>query len=124
MSNEAMRKGRRVTVFGGSGFIGRHIVQALVRNGWRVRVACRRPHLAVHLQSLGEPDQVELVHANLRDPQTIAAALEGADAAVNLVGILTESDDQTFADIQSKGARAVATRYALVVRRTSLLLPQ
>lgn len=108
MSNEAMQKGRRVTVFGGSGFIGRHIVQALVRNGWRVRVACRRPDRAFDLKSLGEPDQVELIHANLRDPQTIAAALEGADAAVNLVGILTESNDQTFADIQSRGARAVA----------------
>ncbi|NUJ81410.1 complex I NDUFA9 subunit family protein [Methylocystis sp. FS] len=107
MNDNQTRKGL-VTVFGGSGFIGRHVVRALIHNGWRVKIACRRPELAVHLQSDGKPGQIELIQANLRDAQTIAAALEGADAAVNLVGILTESDDQTFADIQSRGARAVA----------------
>jgi uncharacterized protein YbjT (DUF2867 family) len=95
-------------VFGGSGFIGRHVVQALARNGWRVRVACRRPDRALELRSLGDPGQIELVQANLLHPDTIAAALEGADAAVNLVGILTESGDQTFADVQSRGPRVVA----------------
>jgi uncharacterized protein YbjT (DUF2867 family) len=108
MSDEAMRKGRLATVFGGSGFIGRHVVQALVRNGWRIRIGCRRPDLAVDMQTLGEPGQVELVQADLRDPHTIRIALEGADAAVNLVGILTESGDQTFTTIMSQGARAVA----------------
>jgi NADH dehydrogenase len=107
MNDNKTRKGP-VTVFGGSGFIGRHVVRALIHNGWRVKIACRRPELAVHLQSDGKPGQIELIQANLGDAQTIAAALEGADAAVNLVGILIESDDQTFADIQSRGARAVA----------------
>ncbi|RNJ48186.1 complex I NDUFA9 subunit family protein [Methylocystis hirsuta] len=107
MNDNQTRKGL-VTVFGGSGFIGRHVVRALIHNGWRVKIACRRPELAVHLQSDGKPGQIELIQANLRDARTIAAALEGVDAAVNLVGILTESDDQTFADIQSRGARAVA----------------
>ncbi len=64
--------------------------------------------LAVRLQSEGAAGQIELIQADLRHPKTIAAALEGADAAVNLVGILTESDDQTFADVQLRGARAVA----------------
>lgn len=112
MSDEAMRKGRLVTVFGGSGFIGRHVVQALVRNGWHIRIGCRRPDLAVDLQPLGERGQVELVQADLRDPHTIAVALEGADAAVNLVGILTESSDETFPAILSQGARAVAEAVA------------
>ena len=107
MKDNQTRKGL-VTVFGGSGFIGRHVVRTLARNGWRIRVACRRSDRALDLQSLGEPGQIHLVHANLRDPQSIAAALEGAEAAVNLVGILIESDDQTFADIQSRGARTVA----------------
>ena len=87
MNDNQTRKGL-VTVFGGSGFIGRHVVRALAGNGWRVRIACRRPDRALDLQSLGEPDQIDLVQANLRDPQSIAAALEGAEAAVNLVGIL------------------------------------
>lgn len=105
---DSQTRERRGTVFGGSGFIGRHVVRALIRDGWRVKIACRRPELAVHLQSGGKPGQIELIRADLRDAQTIAAALEDADAAVNLVGILTESGDQTFADIQSRGARAVA----------------
>lgn len=102
-----MPKGQ-VTIFGGSGFIGRHVVRSVVADGWRVRVACRRPDRACDLLSLGEPDQVELVQAHLRHPHTIAAALDSADAAINLVGILTESGDQTFAAIQARGARAVA----------------
>lgn len=107
MSDGSAQKGL-VTIFGGSGFIGRHVVRALVADGWRVHVACRRPDRAYDLLSLGEPDQVELVRAHLADPLTIAAALQGADAVVNLVGILTESGDQTFAAVQSRGARAVA----------------
>jgi len=112
MSDEAIRKGRLATVFGGSGFIGRHVVQALVHDGWRIRIACRRPDVARDLQSLGEPGQIELIQADVREPHTIAVALMGADAAVNLVGILTESGDQTFAALQSRGARAVAAAVA------------
>jgi uncharacterized protein YbjT (DUF2867 family) len=108
MVNDNQTRKGLVTVFGGSGFIGRHVVRALARNGWCVRVACRRPDRAFDLRSFGEPGLIDVVQANLRYPQSIAAALEGADAAVNLVGILIESDDQTFTDIQSQGARTVA----------------
>jgi len=99
---------RLVTVFGGSGFVGRHVVAALAREGWRVRVACRRPDLAFFLQPLGGPGQIVSVQANLRNPDSIAAALRGADAAVNLVGILAEGGKQKFAAIHADGARAVA----------------
>jgi len=112
MLNEAIAKTRLVTVLGGSGFIGRHVVQALVKDGWRIRVGCRRPDLAVHLEAAGEPGQVTLAHVDLHHPRTIAAALEGANAAVNLVGILNESGGQTFAAIMSRGARSVAEAVA------------
>ncbi|MBI1867641.1 MAG: complex I NDUFA9 subunit family protein [Methylocystis sp.] len=107
MSDDPAQKGL-ATVFGGSGFIGRHVVRALADDHWRVRIACRRPDLASDLRSLGKPGQIDLVRADLRRPATIAAALEGADGALNLVGILTESGDQTFARVQSQGARNVA----------------
>ena len=77
---------RLATVFGGSGFIGRHVVRALVRRGWRVRVAVRRPDLAGFLQPLGDVGQVHAVQANVRYPASIASALIGAQAVVNLVG--------------------------------------
>jgi uncharacterized protein YbjT (DUF2867 family) len=108
MSLDRLETGRLVTVFGGSGFIGRHVVRALARDGWRVRIACRRPDLAFFLQPLGRPGQVMPVQANLRYPESIAAALQGADAVVNLVGILAETGSQKFSTVQAKGARAVA----------------
>jgi uncharacterized protein YbjT (DUF2867 family) len=108
MATERVGAGRLVTVFGGSGFVGRHVVRALARDGWRVRVACRRPDLAFFLQPLGGPGQVMPVQANLREPASVAAALRGADAAVNLVGILAEGGKQKFAAIHAEGARAVA----------------
>ncbi|WP_460448262.1 complex I NDUFA9 subunit family protein [Alsobacter sp. SYSU BS001988] len=97
-----------VTVFGGSGFVGRHVVRALARRGYRIRVAVRRPDLALFLQPLGRVGQIHPVQANVRYPASIAAALEGADAAVNLVGILNPSGAQTFEAVQAQGARAVA----------------
>jgi NADH dehydrogenase len=108
MNGERAGAGRLVTVFGGSGFVGRHVVRALARDGWRVRVACRRPDLAFHLQPLGDPGQVMAVQANVRQPETVAAALRGAEAVVNLVGILAETGAQKFASVQAAGARAVA----------------
>lgn len=99
---------RLVTVFGGSGFIGRHVVRALAREGWRIRVASRRPDLAFFLQPLGGVGQISCVQANLRDPASLAAALRGADAAVNLVGILAESGKQTFTALQAEGPALVA----------------
>ena len=87
---------RLITVFGGSGFIGRYVVNRLAQEGWRIRVACRRPDLAFFLQPLGVPGQIFPVQANLRDPQSLAATLKGASAAVNLVGILAEGGKQRF----------------------------
>jgi len=97
-----------VTVFGGSGFLGRHIVRALARRGWRVRVAVRRPDLAFHLQPLGTVGQINAVQANLRYPDSIAPALKGARFAINLVGVLAERGRQNFEAVHAFGARAIA----------------
>lgn len=97
-----------VTVFGGSGFVGRHVVRALVKRGYRVRVAVRRPDLAGFLQPLGTVGQIHAVQANLRYPDSVMAAVRGADAVVNLVGILQESGRQNFAGVQANGAGAIA----------------
>lgn len=96
-----------VTVFGGSGFLGRYAVQALARRGHRIRVAVRRPDLAGHLQPLGMVGQIKPIQANLRYRWSVDRAVEGADAVVNLVGILAESGRQTFDAVQAFGPRAV-----------------
>jgi uncharacterized protein YbjT (DUF2867 family) len=101
-------KTKLVTVFGGSGFIGRHVVRALVKQGHRVRVAVRRPDLAGHLQTIGVAGQIQAMQANVRYPDSIASVIEGADAVVNLVGILYESGRQTFDGIHVNGARTIA----------------
>ncbi|MCP4564388.1 MAG: complex I NDUFA9 subunit family protein [Bosea sp.] len=97
-----------VTVFGGSGFLGRHVVRALARRGYRVRAAVRRPDLAGFLQPLGIVGQVTAVQANLRYPDSVAAAVKGADAVINLVGIMREKSRQNFSSVQAQGARTVA----------------
>ncbi len=97
-----------VTVFGGSGFLGRHVVRALAKRGYRVRVAVRRPDLAFHLQPLGGVGQIQAVQANLRFRWSVDRAVEGADHVVNLVGILHESGAQNFDSVQEFGARAIA----------------
>jgi len=97
-----------VTIFGGSGFIGRHLVQALARRGYRIRVAVRNPNVAHHLQPLGNVGQIQAIQANLRHRGSIDRAVQGADCVVNLVGILQESGKQRFDAIQAEGARAVA----------------
>ncbi len=99
---------RLVTVFGGSGFVGRHVVRALAKRGWRVRAAVRRPDLAGHLQPMGIVGQIMPVQANLRYPDSVMRAVDGADAVVNLVGILYETGRQRFEAVQAEGARAVA----------------
>jgi uncharacterized protein YbjT (DUF2867 family) len=99
---------RLVTVFGGSGFVGRHIVRALAKRGYLVRVACRRPDLAGHLQPLGNVGQIQPIQANLRYRWSIERALEGADYAINCVGILHEGGRQRFSSVQSFGAQAIA----------------
>src|SRR6185503_7445212 len=97
-----------VTIYGGSGFIGRHVVRALAKTGARMRVAVRRPELAGHLQPLGGVGQISPVQANVRFPDSLLAAAQGADAVVNLVGILFPSGKQTFEAVQDEGARHVA----------------
>jgi uncharacterized protein YbjT (DUF2867 family) len=97
-----------ITVFGGSGFLGRHVVRALAKSGYRVRVAVRRPDLAGHLQPLGRVGQIHAVQANLRYPASVDAAARDADVVINLVGILFERGRQKFEAVQSFGAEAVA----------------
>lgn len=99
---------RLITVYGGSGFLGRHVVRALAKRDYRIRVACRRPELTGHLQPLGRVGQIHAVQANLRHAGSVEAAARDADAVVNLVGILAETGRQTFGAVQRLGAQAVA----------------
>ncbi len=97
-----------VSVIGGSGFIGRHVVAALAAAGWRVRVICRRPDLAQFLLPLGAPGQIALAQANVRDAASVRQAVEGTEAVLNLVGILAEHGKQTFEAVHVQGALAAA----------------
>ena len=97
-----------ITVFGGSGFLGKQVVRALARKGKRVRVAMRRPHLGQDLRVLGDVGQIQIVQANLRYPESVAAALEGADGAINLVGVLLNQGKQSFDALHVEGAETVA----------------
>jgi NADH dehydrogenase len=103
-----------VTVFGGSGFLGRNVIRALCKRDYRIRVAVRRPELAVHLQPAGKVGQIHAVQANLRYPASIEAAMRDSEVAINLVGILAEGGAQTFDAVQSKGAEAIAKATAAV----------
>jgi uncharacterized protein YbjT (DUF2867 family) len=104
----ALFSDKLITVIGGSGFIGRHLVRALTRMGYRVRVAVRRPELAVHIKPLGRPGQISLAHANVRYPATLVPICEGAEAVINLVGVLYSAGAQTFDAIHVFGAEASA----------------
>jgi NADH dehydrogenase len=106
-----------VTVFGGSGFLGRNVVRALAKRDYRIRVAVRRPELAGHLQPLGRVGQIHTVQANLRYPALVDAAMRDSHAAINLVGILSESGAQTFDAVQTQGAETVAKAAAAVGAR-------
>jgi uncharacterized protein YbjT (DUF2867 family) len=97
-----------VTVFGGSGFLGRNVVRALCKRDYRIRVAVRRPELAGHLQPLGRVGQIHAVQANVRYPASIEAAMRDSHVAINLVGILVQSGAQTFDAVQVRGAEAIA----------------
>lgn len=101
--------GELATVFGGSGFIGRHTVRELAGRGWRVRAAVRRPDLAGHLQPMGVVGQVHAVQANIRYRESVSRAADGARVVVNLVGVLANSGHQTFEAVHIAGARAVAS---------------
>lgn len=97
-----------VTVFGGSGFIGTQAVRQLAKAGWRIRVAVRNPNLAYRMRLQGDVGQIDLVQANIRNKESVARALEGATAAVNLVGVLYETGRQGFQAIHAMGAKNVA----------------
>ena len=97
-----------VTVFGGSGFVGTQAVRALARQGWRVRVAVRTPALAQDLRILGDVGQIQPVRCDITSPADVAAALKGADAAVNLVGILFETPGRGFEKAHVEGSRNIA----------------
>jgi uncharacterized protein YbjT (DUF2867 family) len=97
-----------VTVFGGSGFVGRAVVRALARRDYRIRVAVRRPELAGYLQPLGRVGQIHTVQANVRHQGSVEAAVRDAHVVVNLVGILAQSGAQTFEAVQAVGAGTIA----------------
>jgi uncharacterized protein YbjT (DUF2867 family) len=97
-----------VTIYGGSGFVGRYIARRLAKEGWRVRVAVRRPNEAMHVKPYGTPGQVEPVLCNIRDDASVRAVMQGADAVVNCVGILAEAGKNRFDAVQAEGPGRVA----------------
>jgi len=97
-----------VTIFGGSGFVGRYVARRMAQAGWRVRVAVRRPNEAIFVRTYGVPGQVEPVACNIRDDVSVAAALAGADACVNCVGILAEAGANRFDAVHAEGAGRIA----------------
>jgi NADH dehydrogenase len=107
-----------VTVFGGSGFIGRYVVRRLAREGWQVRVAIRRPDQALFCKTAGHVGQVTPVAANVRDEASVRAAVQGATAVVNLVGILFPSGPQRFDAVHAQGAATIARAAAAAGVRT------
>ncbi|PCJ56692.1 MAG: complex I NDUFA9 subunit family protein [Rhodospirillaceae bacterium] len=102
------RTTRVITVFGGSGFLGRYVVRRLAASGARVRVAVRNPEAAAFLTPLGDVGQIVPVQANIRDDASVARAVQGADAVINLVGILFERGHQTFRAVHVEGAERIA----------------
>ncbi|MEC7595459.1 MAG: SDR family NAD(P)-dependent oxidoreductase, partial [Pseudomonadota bacterium] len=98
-----------VVVFGGSGFVGRHIVRRLAKDGFKLRAVMRRPNEALFLKTAGRTGQIELVQGNIRDEASSRAALQGASAVINAVGILYETGPQKFDSVQSAGAARLAT---------------
>ena len=97
-----------VTIYGGSGFVGRYIARRMAKAGWRVRVAVRRPNEAIFVKPYGVVGQVEPVLCNIRDDQSVASVMAGADAVVNCVGILSKNGKNTFESVQAEGATRIA----------------
>lgn len=97
-----------VTIFGGSGFVGRYIARRMAKEGWRVRVACRRPNEALFVKPYGTPGQVEPVACNIRDDASVRAVTSGADAVVNCVGTFARMGKNNFAAVQVEGAARIA----------------
>lgn len=97
-----------VTIYGGSGFVGRYIARRMAKAGWRVRVAVRRPSEAIFVKTYGVVGQVEPVLCNIRDDASVASVMKGADAVINCVGVLAESGKNSFDAVQSEGATRIA----------------
>jgi uncharacterized protein YbjT (DUF2867 family) len=97
-----------VTIYGGSGFVGRYIARRMAKEGWRVRVACRRPNEAIFVKPYGTPGQVEPVFCNIRDDASVRAAMAGADAVVNCVGTFDKGGRNSFEAVQHQGAARIA----------------
>ncbi len=97
-----------VTIYGGSGFVGRYIAQRLARNGWRVRVACRRPNEAMFVKPYGVPGQVEPIFCNIRDDSSTHSVMQGAHAVVNCVGTFDASGANSFEPVHVAGAARIA----------------
>ncbi|MDC0737797.1 complex I NDUFA9 subunit family protein [Cognatishimia sp. SS12] len=97
-----------VTIYGGSGFVGRYIARRMAKEGWRVRVAVRRPNEAMFVKPYGAVGQVEPVLCNIRDDASVARAMAGADAVINCVGILAEDGKNSFEAVQTEGAARIA----------------
>lgn len=97
-----------VTIIGGSGFLGRYIARRMAQQGWRVRVATRRPNDAMYVRTYGAVGQVEPVFCNIRDDASVRAVVHGADAVVNCAGILAENGKNSFEAVQDEGAGRVA----------------
>ncbi|WP_417250188.1 complex I NDUFA9 subunit family protein [Celeribacter sp.] len=97
-----------VTIYGGAGFVGRYIARRMAKEGWRVRVAVRRPNESLHVKPYGAVGQVEPIFCNIRDDVSVRAAMQGADAVVNCVGVLTQRGRNSFAAVQAEGAERVA----------------
>ncbi len=97
-----------VTIYGGSGFVGRYIARRLAKDGWRIRVAVRRPNEAMHVKTYGGVGQVEPVFCNIRDDASVRSVMQGADAVINCVGILAQSGANSFEAVQHHGAERIA----------------
>ena len=97
-----------VTIYGGSGFVGRYIARRMAKAGWRVRVAVRRPNEAIHVKPYGTPGQVEPVLCNIRDDASVRAVMQGADAVVNCVGTFDRRGKNNFDAVQHQGAERIA----------------
>jgi len=97
-----------VTIYGGSGFVGRYIARRMAKAGWRVRVAVRRPNEAMHVKPYGAVGQVEPVFCNIRDDDSVRAVMQGADAVINCVGTFSRRGKNNFDAIQHQGAARIA----------------
>jgi uncharacterized protein YbjT (DUF2867 family) len=105
---EAIRMSKLVTIYGGSGFVGRYIARRMAKAGWRVRVAVRRPNEALFIKTYGAVGQVEPVLCNIRDDASVRQAMQGADAVVNCVGTFDKGGKNNFQAVQAEGAARIA----------------